>query len=201
MNNEIVDILDAETAKYRATWGAASYRTKSPGEVIAQAAIEVCDIRPGSKVVDFGCGTGRAMRYFVLNNFMAQGVDIANNCFDAEINLPLTIAPLWDMPPAGVYGDWGYCTDVMEHIPPQYVRRSLQNISRCVPRAFFQIAHFNDGEWVEGTGALHLTVASPDWWRGVLKEFFPVVNDVTIHVEALAPGADMRMRSCWSCQA
>ena len=66
-------------------------------------------------------------------------VDIAANCLDAGIDMPLIVTPLWDLP-ADLSGDFGVCCDVMEHIPTDKVDDVLSGIAKAVPRAWFHIS-------------------------------------------------------------
>jgi hypothetical protein len=104
-----------------------------------------------------------------------QGYDIAPNCRDAGVNVPLEVCCLWDFTPRE--SDWALCTDVMEHIPPEHVDAVLANIAKATRKgAFFQIATTPDRMGKLIGERLHLTVQSAAWWREKLSEHFAEVE-------------------------
>lgn len=153
-----------EAAKYRRMWQVSGYRTHSPGERLVDEIASTLDAAPRAVVIDFGIGTGRCAAALQARGMTMAGVDIADNSLDAGIDIPVTVAPLWDLP-ANVTGDHGVCCDVMEHIPPDKVLPALAAMARATRgRIYFNIALFDDdcGQWI-GT-PLHLTVRPHDWW-------------------------------------
>src|SRR6185503_12669572 len=156
---DIFNALDSdeemERQKYQAMWTIPAYREEAPGERLVLKAIQTMKMKEGL-VIDFGCGTGRSMQVFKANDFKVLGIDIASNSLDDDIELPVTHACLWDLPE--LQGDFGYCTDVMEHIPPAKVMDVLRNIMRCVPECFFQISLVDDNMGSLIGERLHLSV-------------------------------------------
>lgn len=159
-----------EPEKYRRMWDVREYRTYSPGELRVDAAINAFGMEPPTKVVDFGCGTGRASLAFKKRGFEVVSLDFAINCLDDGLadELDFRVANLWEGFDAP--GDYGFCCDVMEHIPRDHVDGVLANIRKAVPNAFFNIAFTPDvfGEVIGQT--LHLTVKPPEWWQAKLRE-------------------------------
>ena len=108
---------------------------------------------------------------------------------------------LWDLPKDFIKSEWGYCCDVLEHIPTKRVDDVLRTIARHSKAAFLQIAHFPDGEWVEGTGPLHLTVEPPEWWAKRLRTIWRHVEDITDQVATYNPNEPVHVgRTCWLCR-
>jgi len=160
---------DQERSKYERMWDIDRYRKNAPGERLVEDAIRRMKAKEGF-VIDFGCGTGRAAQAFKDRGFGVAGIDIAENCLDEGIEVPLFVQTLWE--PFGLSGDYGFCTDVMEHIPPEKVGAVLSNIAASVDKCYFQIATFHDGMGKLIGETLHLTVKSAPWWREKLEEHF-----------------------------
>lgn len=160
---------EIERQKYVKAWSSDAYRqSPSPGQKTAKLAIERLVMEPGSSVADFGCGDGRAMDVFQSYGLRPLGVDIVK----VSGATPVIVAPLWNLPPFQV--DFGFCVDVMEHIPTDKVAVALRGIACTVARgAFFQIAMFSDelGRQIVGT-PLHLTVETPDYWDRQMRAAF-----------------------------
>lgn len=156
---------EREAWKYRQMWADEGYR-HAPGLEHVGQAWELMGLKPGKKVVDFGCGTGLSLAAFRDRGATVLGVDIAANCLNPDVAVPLCIAPAWE---AKVSGDAGFCTDVMEHIPPEYVERTISNIMASVPVCFFRIDFDRDlcGAFIGET--LHLSVHSFDWWSDTFR--------------------------------
>jgi len=126
-------------------------------------------MKPGDSLVDYGCGTGRALRHFSGWGLSVTGVDIAENCL--EENVAFVRACLWDLPELS--SKWAYCTDVMEHIPEERIDDVLSGIAERSQAAYFQIATTKDasGPLIIGE-PLHLTVKAMDWWYDRLSRFW-----------------------------
>ena len=165
-----------EDEKYRQMWSLPSYRTMSPGENFAEEAVQVCNITTDTKVIDFGCGTGRGgQEIHVLTGAPVHLVDFAANCLDPDVTLPLSICDLTK--PMFLRGDLGFCTDVMEHIPPEQVSAVIDNIMACVDRCFFKIARFPDHMGALIGQSLHLSVFDAAWWEENFTAYDIVYRD------------------------
>lgn len=164
------ELAERERQKYERMWNVSAYRNYAPGEKLAHTAFSEMAMKPGDKLIDFGCGTGRPAMEFQRLGASVLGVDHATNCLDQGSNITFLQCCLWDMPP-NLLTDYGYCTDVMEHIPPEKVDAVLSEIKRIVRnKVFFQIATFPDGMGKRIGETLHLTVQHPDWWKAKLSE-------------------------------
>ena len=168
------DIEAQERTKYEQMWQIDSYRRNAPGEKLVGDAVSKLGIKTGDTVIDFGCGTGRAAAKFQALGMKISAVDIAANCLDSGIELPLAVQTLWE--PCPFAAKYGFCTDTMEHIPPERVDEVLANIKICVSACYFQIATRPDsmGKLIEDT--LHLTVNDADWWLRKLQDHFGSVE-------------------------
>jgi len=162
---------DQEKDKYRRMWNCWQYRLNSPGERLVGTFLKHAAWEKGDSLIDVGCGTGRAAKALWEKGFRVTMLDIAPNA--PEMSLPFFEACLWDLPGTPYY-DWFYCTDVMEHIPPEHVDQSLYNLSEMADRGFFQIALCQDGCGDLIGERLHLTVRPHLWWLSKLTKHWIV---------------------------
>lgn len=171
-------LAQEEREKYQKAWDHDAYRNYAPGEKIAVHYVMQCRPKKG-RLIDFGTGTGRGALLLYKLGFDVTMVDIASNCLDAEVQEQignrLVIANLWDqldLPKA----DEGYCTDVMEHIPPERVEAVIQNTLKMCKRVFFHICLREDHFGKELGEHLHLTVRSFTWWRDLLAKHGKIID-------------------------
>ena len=156
---KLEDLTEAE--KYERMWNYPEYRDVSPGEDCVEKFMEV--VKPSGVIVDFGCGTGRAA--MKLNNlgYDVLLTDFTGNSRDTAVtSLPFI---QWDISePIPFTGSCGYCTDVMEHIPPHQVDRVIENMLTACGKVFFQISLVPDvmGQLIDQP--LHLSVHPYSWW-------------------------------------
>lgn len=151
-----------ERDKYQRMWDVPAYRSFSPGEESAQTFLDV--VKPtGGTVIDFGCGTGRGGVALSRSGLDVVMVDFASNCRDGEaMHLPFVELDLTE--PMGLRAPFGYCTDVMEHIPPNNVPAVVANIMASADTVFFQIATVPDNLGAAINQTLHLTVMPMNTW-------------------------------------
>lgn len=167
-------IEQREREKYRTMWEQPSYRDWAPSMDHVEAAIERLGIVAGHMLYDFGCGTGRATKLLRDRGVNAIGIDIAPNALETDV--PFLDHILWE-PLRVAPADWGFCTDVMEHIPPEKVADTLANIARNVIRgAYFCIDSIPDRQGLIIGAPLHMTVRPPTWWGEQLANHFTTVE-------------------------
>ncbi len=167
-----------EREKYERMWGVPAYRNFSPGEKLVSDAIRELDIQSGDSVIDFGCGTGRPAMQFQSAGVHVTAVDHVTNCLDENVidRVNFVQSNLWQLPP-DLKADFGFCTDVMEHIPTNRVHDVLSEIKRTTRAGvFFQIATFPDGMGRRIGETLHLTVRPPQWWEDTLRKHWTAVT-------------------------
>lgn len=154
----------SEQQKYEQVWSFPEYRFLAPGEEAAEVFLRVAPRGGQERIVDFGCGTGRGALKIHEAGHPVLLVDFAYNCRDdAARALPFVLADLTE--PMPVDGDIGFCTDVLEHIPPEQLDAVIKNIFACVPRCFFQISLVPDVMGGLIGHPLHLSVFSAAWWE------------------------------------
>jgi SAM-dependent methyltransferase len=169
----------SEVEKYRQVWEEPAYRNHSPGEEHAAEFVQMCEVRPYHKVLDLGCGTGRGgAKIFALADCNVTLLDFAVNCLDKPIQKLLGIwqsigrfrfieADLTQPIPA--QGDYGFCCDVLEHIPPADVDKVIRNCLAAAPTVYFNISTVPDEMGQLITQRLHLSVHPFEWWKETFK--------------------------------
>lgn len=154
----------SEVEKYREMWSLPGYREFSPGEVAAKEFVKQVEWDDESLVViDFGCGTGRGgMAIEKTTDAYVVFVDFVNALDDNAFEDELYQADLvTDKLPVG---DYGFCCDVLEHLPPEHLAPAIRNMMGSVPIGYFQISTVSDkcGAFIGET--LHLSVHPAAWW-------------------------------------
>lgn len=156
----------SEQKKYERMWSIAGYRIQAPGEECAGQFLSIA--QPKGLVIDFGCGTGRGALRIKEAGCEVLLVDFTGNSRDPEAaHLPFEQADL--SKPMPFRAEFGYCTDVMEHIPPEQVADVIRNIMACVETAFFQISTVPDNMGACINQDLHLTVKPHSWWKALFS--------------------------------
>lgn len=151
-----------EREKYQLMWSLPAYRIASPGEQLVDKFIDI--VKPKDNIIDFGCGTGRAAVRLAEKGYSMILMDFTDNCRDEEAQkLPFV---QWDLTkPIPIHAHYGFCTDVMEHIPPNDVETVIKNIMDSSSHVFFQISTVVDAMGSLIGKPLHLTIKPHNWWR------------------------------------
>lgn len=151
----------SEAEKYTEMWQRPEYRASAPGEECAQIFIDWA--QPQGSVIDFGCGTGRGAIKLHQHGLDVTCMDFTDNSRDdAAMSLPFVRHDLTQ--PISLRADYGFCTDVLEHLPPEWVRSVIRNIMAAAPCVFFQISTVPDTLGGLLGVELHLTVRRHEWW-------------------------------------
>lgn len=170
--------LNPERAKYDKLWQHEAYRTVSPGEQWATLFLEHARPEANADAIDFGCGTGRGGLALALFGAMrVKMLDFTANCLDehvaeACISQPARIGfDVQDLTkPIPQSAAYGYCCDVMEHIPTDDVPTVLRNILSSANQVFFGISTVDDVMGALIGETLHLTVKPMAWWVEQIRE-------------------------------
>ena len=168
------ELTNQEREKYSKMWELDSYRERSPGLRFLENALGLVNIPEGCSVVDLGAGTGRVSAELSRRGYQVTAVDIAPNAV-REFDGPVLESCLWELPQFEERFEFGYCADVMEHIPRERVDATLACISRSCELVYFQIANFHCREGDRIGEELHLTVEDADWWTERLGRQFAEV--------------------------
>lgn len=169
--------LLSEREKYVKMWQRDGYRAYSPAEVSIEDIARFAPSPPAT-IIDFGCGTGRAGVKLAERGYDVVLVDFASNARDAEAcALPFFEFDLSQ--PCPLRAPYGYCCDVLEHIPPTQVDAVITNIMASAPQVFFQISTVPDRWGVAIGQSLHLSVHPASWWVETFKRLGYSVQNVT----------------------
>jgi SAM-dependent methyltransferase len=164
-------LADVERVKYEKMWAIQAYRDNEGNRKAAERFLRLVKMPKGSSVLDVGCGPGYASRHFVERGMKVVAADIAANAMPEEnrsVVEEFVVGSAWDLP-RRIQVDYGFCTDMMEHIPTRHVMDTLAAIKACVRNeVYFDIGLRKDsmGKLINDT--LHLTVRPLDWWCVVL---------------------------------
>lgn len=171
-----------EQEKYERLWAMPEYRTYSPAVEEAGRFLRHVKPRHGATVIDFGCGAGRGGLRLAMDGLQVTLLDFAANCLDPDLqqhvaasrggpgSLAFMQADLVHLQPYEQPADYGFCVDVMEHIPLPHVDVVLDNILRCAKQTWFAISTVPDRCGALIGESLHLTVRPAWWWTGRLAE-------------------------------
>jgi len=189
-----------EAVKYGKMWAHPEYRAVSPGEQLAQTFLAQARPKRGASVIDFGCGTGRgALMLAVLGQMNVTMVDFVGNCLDPEVRDMLTTqahtlrfvkADLEK--PLPVAAEYGFCTDVMEHIPTDKINDVLNNVLLSAQHVFFSISTVDDSCGVLIGETLHLSVFPYAWWLDQFQQ-----RACLVHWSQEVDGAALFYVSAW----
>lgn len=175
------DIALIEREKYLAVWQRPEYRRVSPGMLEVERAVAVCGLQPGHSLIDFGSGPCRATKWFMDHGLHVTAVDFAPNARE-HMDVPFVEACLWDQTLSTLVeqADFGFCTDVMEHIPSEKVVPTLANIAGLVSRGcYFRIATRPDKMGMRLINKpLHMTIEQGSFWRHQIENYFDRVDVV-----------------------
>ena len=118
----------------------------------------------GSKsILDYGCGKG--WQYKKRNIHKEWGVNFPY-CYDPGVQEYATLA-------ARVF-DGVICSDVIEHIPPDYVETVLQDIFDHAGKFVFMSVATEAARKILPDGRnVHLTVMPEAWWRDLIETLRP----------------------------
>lgn len=184
--DELRKLLDIneEQEKYLKCWDHEDYRKWSPGEQCVGLFLDTAKPKEGETLVDWGCGTGRACDPLAANGLEVTAVDFAANCLDEQPRQMVEDGIIdfieHDLTkPIDLRADYGYCCDVMEHIPEEDVDKVLTNILQNSLHVFFQISTVEDhfSSVIDDIdGHLHLTVKPYSWWLQKFADFGCIVH-------------------------
>jgi hypothetical protein len=168
-----------ERSKYELMWSFAEYRDDHVTSH-ARNAVTHLGLRAGDSIIDFGAGAGYASAWLKTAGLRVLAIDIAANAMASEVKerVPLLVSSLWELPVA-LSGDWGFCCDVMEHIPPDRVDDVLRVIRSSTRRStYFGISLRRDGCGRLIDETLHLSVEPAEWWVGRVEQHWNKVRIV-----------------------
>lgn len=158
-----------EKEKYSEIWNIDEYKgADSPGLENVKNFIKVLNPPSWASVIDLGCGSGLAGIELEKLGFDTWYLDITSMALLSDVNKDKFIeSPLWKNWGNAKHFKWeyGYCCDVLEHIPTEYVMLCVSQILRRCEVAWLHISQMPDkfGPLLLGED-LHLTVRPFTWW-------------------------------------
>ena len=125
----------------------------------------------GSKVIDYGCGTGELVEILNRKGFQAKGIDQIK--YNPNMIIGDITRPLKDF--EGI--DVALSFDVLEHLELNKVHKLLNNLSKA-KKAIFTI---HNGPSVEDKLELHITRMTFEKWEVILREYFDLHRGILLH--------------------
>ena len=172
------DIAVLEKAKYEKAWAVPEYSRTSPGAKMVRPFLEICKPWKGLRVIDFGCGSGAASLKLADMGFQVTGVDHVDVRKKGKKKYKFIQHCLWKKFDEDIRADYGFCCDVMEHIPEDYVDAVLENMFCRVRHMFLNISFTQDnfGDHPDIADRLHMTVRPYQWWKDKLEKYGQVMD-------------------------
>jgi SAM-dependent methyltransferase len=170
-----------ERTKYEEIWKFNEYRATSPAEEVLPLVLHAFG-EPGT-LIDFGCGTGRAMKRMQEKGFDVLGVDIAYNSLDESLRgvLPMVVANFSQIPLGMLHAHYGLCVDVLEHLPPDELPGAMALFASCVDTMIVQVANFEEGHGRALIGKpLHLSFFEARDWQTMLGRHFTYAERIDL---------------------
>lgn len=164
----IPDGIAQERAKYAEVWSIPEYKEYSPGLEDVDRFMGVIDPPPHSTLIDLGCGAGVAGVALRDRGLSVDWLDLTDAGLDDKVNRKRFIeAPLWDaswMTHRKMGWDYGFCCDVLEHLPIEYTMLAISNMLAACRTLWLQVCLRPEDQNRFVRDTLHLTVCPYDWW-------------------------------------
>ena len=183
MNKKLTQI---EIDRYDAIWKVPAYSEVSPGEGLSSMFVSIAKPKAGETLIDLGCGRGAGgleldgsygLNVTYLDVVKVMGVPEPHICQSLwePIRPRSKRKPKWD---------YGYCCDVMEHLPKEFTMLAVKNMLAVCEKVFFCIAFLPDRSgpkhtdigFAVGAGQLHHTIENFVWWRDRFEEICTLIN-------------------------
>lgn len=173
-----MNLIESERAKYAELWShVPEYRDFSPGLQNVKRFMEVMKPNAGATILDIGCGTGAAGLMFEQFGLRPHWLDITEAGLIPAIKKErFTRTALWGGWAEEFDCDYGFCCDVMEHIPTEYTMLVIDRIVAACKTTWFQIALVPDQFGATIGQPLHLTVKPFVWWLERMKMAGKVID-------------------------
>ncbi len=155
------------------------YKSKYPptGYSVDLAEFIVNTARRGDRLLDLGCGHGRAVIALRTLGYDCWGVDITLAGLPSTGTRGFVEAPLWTIPYKDNQFEYTFSTDVMEHIPPKMVEAVIKEIYRITRvETFHCVSTVDDPNYPN----VHLTIEPIKWWRDQFSRLN--LNQVDTHI-------------------
>jgi 2-polyprenyl-3-methyl-5-hydroxy-6-metoxy-1,4-benzoquinol methylase len=178
--------IEREQRKYdKAFKTIPEYKDLSPGKMFWHIFQEEMDPQPGKSIIDLGCGRGLVAKDMADAGLQITQLDIKDyreeGPFQTRFDfIESALWSQWEHPDCstGMHAQWdyGFCCDVMEHIPTEYTMLALKRIIQNTKQCFFLISCIEDIHGKQIGESLHLTIRDFTWWLNRLNEFGTVTH-------------------------
>ena len=148
---------------------------------------------PMSPVLVVGSGGGKGLRWLLDNGFDAYGIDISREVAKYYTDIPdrFLVATSHNIPFADKTFKTLVCADVLEHIKPELLDKTLDEFARvCTGVMMLWVCCDESG----GIRGMHHIIEKPEWWRekferlGFIRSFLtgtPTAEQTKQHCGAL----------------
>lgn len=159
------DVAAQERAKYAQIWSIPEYHDHSPGLESVDRFMNVLAPPAGASVIDLGAGACVAGMRFLAHGLDPWFLDLTDTAVPPAVDRRrLILAPLWADWAKGRRWDYGFCCDVLEHIPTEYAMLVVERILAACDVAWLQVSLVPDSFGQRIGEPLHLTVQPFAWW-------------------------------------
>jgi SAM-dependent methyltransferase len=128
------------------------------------------------KVLDAGCGRGEYLREVMSLGNDVFGVELSKTCCEKYLqDVPHECNNIIDFADKGVKFKKIYSTDVLEHIPPIELDKTLESLSNIGEEFLFLVASGSDKRFgIE----LHLSNHTFEVWEKILSKKFKITKSI-----------------------
>lgn len=183
------DAAASEYEKYAEISVLPEYNVVHPGLESADWFLKVLKPKTGETLIDIGCGSGLAGLKLQAHGLRVMWLDLVDVRLDPKIDRKDFIkTTLWDSTwhlKRKIGWDYGFCCDVMEHLPTEYTMLVADRIISCCRTSWLQIACVPETHGALINKPLHLTVENFEWWRDRLASLGDLVDARDIFPRAL----------------
>lgn len=177
LDNKAPDkIADSEKKKYAKIWQKhVHYQSRN---VLDFAKYVIAKTEFGY-ILELGCGTGEGAEYMRRKSRVVYGQDITLKGLKNLDNIDLyREKAAWDIPFYGDTFDYTVSTDLLEHIPPEKVEKTIAEIIRVTSKKTIHCISTEPDKQYCGHD-VHLTVKPIEWWRSI----FDMLNTKGIEID------------------
>jgi len=162
---------DLEKTKYSDIWlnFHKNYKSRAADPFALYIAKRVL---PTDKILDVGCGDGSTAIRLRQAGFICSGIDITLDGLrkynEGYIQDDFFEGTAWELPFEDNSFDIVVSTDLLEHIPPDFIIEAIDESIRVAKKEVYHcIASYNERPYCGHE--VHLTVHPWDWWEDVFK--------------------------------
>ena len=159
-----------EVERYNEAWATGDYAPLK-GFVTVRCLYRTHYFNGYKKLLDVGCGPGAAVKYHrEIGGIESYGIDFAESAIDTwkkcDVEEYCSVASAEDIPFKSNEFDMVTCTDVLEHIPEDNVKKTFDEMLRVGNKDFFftiALEKAQHGMPHDGSEP-HICIKSAEWW-------------------------------------